>query len=202
MNYLFTIIIIITLAFVYYINAINIPETLKEIIHINLFNGLSLLFILIFVYYYIFFGLKRGLFTTFIIWCLFVTATPIPEAGLLVSVPLKNLLKIDLDVTQMVVSFIALGFIIYAYYNFREDLSTTKSGRFLLRIIDFGSFSIFVTSIIASISMSYLLNELIDYIMYKKEINTNKNTMYVVFFIIPFIMYFVVLRRLTYTFEY
>jgi hypothetical protein len=201
MNYLFTI-IIITLAFVYYINAINISETLKDTIHIHLFNGLSLLFILIFIYYYIFFGLKRGLFTTFIIWCLFVGATPLPEAGLLVSVPLKNLLNIDLDITQMVVSFIALGFIFYSYYNFREDLTTTKSGRFLLRIIDFGSFSIFVTSIIASVSMAYLLNELIDHMMYKKEINTNKNRMYVVFFVVPFIMYFVVLRQLTYKFEY
>lgn len=197
-----TILILLFVGFVYYINQINISNTIKDAIHINIFNGLSAMFILIFIYYYIFFGIKRGLFTTFIIWCLFVGATPLPEAGLLVSVPLKNLLNIDLDITQMVVSFIALGFIFYSYYNFREDLSTTKSGRFLLRIIDFGSFSIFVTSIIASVSMAYLLNELIDHMIYKKEINTNKNKMYVVFFMVPFIMYFVVLRRLTYTFQY
>lgn len=197
-----TILILLFVGFVYYINQINVSNTIKDAIHINIFNGLSALFILIFIYYYIFFGIKRGLFTTFIIWCLFVGATPLPEAGLLVSVPLKNLLNIDLDITQMVVSFIALGFIFYSYYNFREDLSTTKSGRFLLRIIDFGSFSIFVTSIIASVSMAYLLNELIDHMIYKKEINTNKNKMYVVFFMVPFIMYFVVLRRLTYKFQY
>lgn len=197
-----TILILLFVGFVYYINQINVSNTIKDTININIFNGLSVMFILIFIYYYVFFGLKRGLFTTFIIWCLFVGATPLPEAGLLVSVPLKNLLNIDLDITQMVVSFVALGFIFYSYYNFREALTTTKSGRFLLRIIDFGSFSIFVTSIIASVSMAYLLNELIDHIIYKKEINTNKNRMYVVFFMVPFIMYFVVLRRLTYTFEY
>jgi hypothetical protein len=196
MNYLFTIIIIILLAFVYYINEINISETLKDTININLFNGISLLFILIFVYYYIFFGLKRGLFTTFIIWCLFVTATPIPEAGLLVSIPLKNLLKIDLDITQWIVSFIALTFIFYSYYNFRISLSETKSGRFLLKIIDFGSFSIFITSIIASVSLSYLINEIIDSIIYKKEINLKDNIIYLVFFIVPFIMYFISLRQL------
>jgi len=196
MNYLFTIITIILLAFVYYINEINISETLKDTININLFNGLSLLFILIFVYYYIFFGLKRGLFTTFIIWCLFVTATPIPDAGLLVSIPLKNLLKIDLDITQWIVSFIALSFIFYSYYNFRISLSETKSGRFLLKIMDFGSFSIFITSIIASVSLSYLINEIIDSIMYKKEINLKDNIIYLVFFIVPFIMYFISLRQL------
>jgi hypothetical protein len=196
MNYLFTIIIIILLAFVYYINEINISETLKDTININLFNGLSILFILIFVYYYIFFGLKRGLFTTFIIWCLFVTATPIPEAGLLVSIPLKNLLKIDLDITQWIVSFIALSFIFYSYYNFRISLSETKSGRFLLKIIDFGSFSIFITSIIASVSLSYLINEIIDSIIYDKKINVKENIIYLVFFIVPFIMYFISLRQL------
>lgn len=197
-----TILILLFIGFVYYINEINVANTIKDTININIFNGLSALFILIFIYYYVFFGLKRGLFTTFIIWCLFVGATPLPEAGLLVSVPLKNLLNIDLDITQMVVSFVALGFIFYSYYNFREALTTTKSGRFLLQIIDFGSFSIFVTSIFASVSMAYLLNELIDHMIYKKEINTNKNRMYVVFFMVPFIMYFVVLRQLTYTFEY
>lgn len=186
------------LAFIYYINDINISNTIKDTIRIHIFNGLSFLFILIFIYYYIFFGLKRGLFTTFIIWCLFVAATPIPEAGLLVSVPLKNLLKIDLDITQMIVSFIALSFIFYSYYNFRQALTTTKSGRFLLKIIDFGSFSIFVTSIIASVSMAYLLNEMIDNIIYKKEWNTNENMIYLVFFIVPLIIYFISLRQLTY----
>lgn len=194
----FTIIIILVLAFIYYINSINISNTIKDTIHINIFNGLSFLFILIFIYYYIFFGLKRGLFTTFIIWCLFVAATPIPEAGLLVSVPLKNLLQIDLDITQMFVSFIALSFIFYSYYNFRQALTKTESGRFLLNIINFGSFTIFVTSILASVSMSYLLNELIDNIVYKKEWNTTKNSIYLVFFIVPFIIYFIALRQLTY----
>jgi len=196
MNYLFTIIIIILLLFVYYINNINISQTIKDKININIFNGLSLLFILIFIYYYLFFGLKRGLFTTFIIWCLFVTATPIPEAGLLVSVPLKNLLKIDLDITQWIVSIIALSFIFYSYYHFRTYLSESKGGRFLLRIIDFGSFSIFITAIIASVSLAYLINELMDSILLKKEINKKENIFYLFMFIVPFIIYFIVLKQL------
>jgi hypothetical protein len=98
----------------------------------------------------------------------------------------------------MIVSFIALSFIFYSYYNFRQALTITKSGRFLLKIIDFGSFSIFVTSIIASVSMAYLLNEMIDNMIYKKEWNTNENRIYLVFFIVPLIIYFISLRQLTY----
>ena len=163
MKYVFTFTIILLLWFVYYINEINeININIKDKIKLNIFNGLSLLFILIFTYYYIFFGLKRGLFTTFIIWVLFVTSTPIPEVGLLVSVPLKNLLKIKLDNSQLVVSFIILFFIFYIYYHFRNYLSESKTGKIVLRIIDFGSFGIFITSIIVSVSFSYLLNGMID----------------------------------------
>lgn len=195
MNYVFTIIIIALLSFIYYINQIHIVDTVKDAIHMNIFNGISVIFILIFIYYVIFFGLKRGIFSTIIIWCLFVVATPIPEAGLLVSIPLKNLLRIDLDTTQLVVSFLALCFIFHAYYNFRNSLKETKSGKILLKIMDFGSFSIFITSIVASVSMAYLINELIDNIFYKKEIMNTTNLMYLIMFIIPFVIYFYLFKK-------
>lgn len=195
MNYSLTIVIVALLAFIYYINKINIVDSVKDTLQINIFNGISVIFILIFVYYCFFFGLKRGLFSTIIIWCLFVVATPIPEAGLLVSVPLKNLLSIDLDTTQWIVSFLALCFIFYAYYNFRNTLKETKSGKILLKIVDFGSFSIFVTSIVASVSLSYLINELIDNIFYKKDIMNITNSIYLITFIIPFVMYFYLFKK-------
>ena len=44
--------------------------------------------------------------------------------------------------------------------------------------------------------MAYLLNELIDYVIYKKIMNTTKNSIYVVMFVIPFSMYFVAIKRL------
>lgn len=158
----------------------------------DIFDGISILFILIFIYYWIFFGLKRGIFTTIVIWCLFVVAIPIPWAGLLVSIPLKNLLKIDLDKSQIVISFLALCFIFYAYYNFRNTLKKTKSGKVLLKIIDFGSFKIFVISIIASVSISYFINEMINEILYQKEIMNITN---IIYFIIPFVMYLYIFKR-------
>jgi hypothetical protein len=191
-----TIILLVALFFIYYINKLNILNSAKDTINIHIFNGISILFILIFIYYSITIDLKNGLFTTIIIWCFFVIATPITDAALLVSVPLKNIFNIDLYITQWISSFFALVFVFYSYYNFKSFLKSSASGRFLIKVIDTKSFSIFATCIIASISMSYLLNELIDYIIYKKVMNTAKNTFYALMFVIPFTMYFVVINRL------
>ena len=196
MTYIITIILLVAVFFIYYVNKLNIVDSVKDTINIRIFNGLSMLFVVIFIYYSITLDLKNGLFTTFIIWCLFVIATPIADAALLVSVPAKNLFNIDLDITQWISSFVALGFVFYSYYNFKPLLKASTGGRFLIKVIDTKSFSIFATCIIASISMAYLLNELIDYVIYKKEMNTTKNSIYAVMFVIPFTMYFVAIKRL------
>jgi hypothetical protein len=181
-----------------YINQVNVVETLKDKIYLYIFNSLSILFVLIFLYYSFVFGFKRGLFSTFIIWCLFVVATPIPEAGLLVSVPLKNILNIDMGITQILVSFIALGFLIFSYVKFRKYLEQTTQGKFLIRIMDFGSFSIFITSILASVSLSYLINDCIDNLVFKKEMNIWLNSGIFWIFLFFFILYFYFLKNLPY----
>jgi len=181
-----------------YINQVNVVETLKDKIYLYIFNSLSILFVLIFLYYSFVFGFKRGLFSTFIIWCIFVVATPIPEAGLLVSVPLKNILNIDMGITQILVSFIALGFLIFSYVKFRKYLEQTTQGKFLIRIMDFGSFSIFITSILASVSLSYLINDGIDNLVFKKEMNIWLNSGIFWIFLFFFILYFYFLKNLPY----
>ena len=196
MMYVITIILLIAVFFIYYVNKLNIVDSVKDTINIRIFNGLSALFIAIFIYYSITTDLKNGLFTTFIIWCLFVIATPIADAALLISVPTKNLFNVDLDITQWISSFVALGFVFYSYYNFNPLLKASTGGRFLIKVIDTKSYSIFATCIIASISMAYLLNELIDYVIYKKKMNTTKNSIYAVMFVIPFSMYFVAIKKL------
>lgn len=196
MTYIITVILLMAILFIYFVNKSNIVDNLKDTINIQIFNGLSILFVFIFIYYSSSIGLNNGIFTTFIIWCLFVVATPIPEAALLVSVPAKNFFNINLDITQLVVSFIVMVFIFYSYYNNNKLLKASSGGRFLIKIMDTKTYSIFVTSIVASISMAYLLNEAIDYIIYKKTIDKPQNIASLVVFIIFFIMYFVALYRL------
>ena len=196
MTYIITIILLVVVFFIYFINQLNIVKSVKDTINIRIFNGISILFIAIFIYYSITLDLKNGMFTTFIIWCLFVIATPIADAALLVSVPAKNLFNINLDITQWISSFIALAFVFYSYYNYKPFLKSSAGGRFLIKVIDTKLFIIFATCIIASISMAYLLNEMIDYVIYKKVINTAMNTFYAVMFVLAFSMYFVAINKL------
>jgi hypothetical protein len=195
------IIIIILLAFliIYYVNKLNIVNSVKDKINIFIFDILSIIFMGFFIYYSINSNLNNGLFTTFIIWCLFVIATPIPEACLIILVPAKNFLNIDLDITQIFVSFFVLLFVFYSYYNYNVMMKTSSAGRFLIKIIDSKFYSIFITCIISSIVLAYLLNKLIDYIVFKKKINTKLNIVYFIFLIIPFTIYFIKIKELLQT---
>lgn len=196
MNYSLTFIILLTFIFVFYINTINNTNSIKYTIKINLFNGLSFLFFSLFLYYYLYIGIKCSIFTTLVTWCLFVVATPIPEAGLLVSIPVKNVFNIELDKTQIVVSILSLFFLFYSYYHFKNILTKSIGGRFLIKIIHYRAFSIFITSILSSISLSYLLNEGIDHTIYKKSLLIRENLFYIGLFIPSFLYYFIVLRQL------
>lgn len=106
-------------AYIYYVN--NSHLTRKDIIFTNIFNGVSLFFVGLMIYFVVMYGFNKGLYHTLLSWCIFVVATPIPEAGLIISVPLKNLLNIQLDYTQLFVSLFALIYIVYSYITVIMD---------------------------------------------------------------------------------
>ena len=191
-----TISIILLLIIIFYINRINGNDNEHDKLYLYIFNIISLLFTIIFLYFSLSFGFKFGIFNTILIWCLFVVATPIPEAGLLVSVPLKRILGINLDITQWFVSMFAMCFLFYAYYNFKKCLSKTTHGNILLRIIHFGFFGIFISSILGSVTMAYLINEYVDGILYKKDLNYSTNVFIFILFCLSVIYYFYILAKL------
>mgnify|MGYP001239994682 CR=1 FL=1 len=190
MDFKLTFFIIVVFIFIYYVNTIQLIDDLKDTINIYIFNGLSILFVLILIYYSIINGFNKGIYNTFVIWCLFVIATPIPEAGLLVSVPLKKILNIELEKTQIVVSFIAFLFIIYSIKYYKHYLETNKSGKFLLTVFKYAGFSIFISSIIASIALSKIFDIFMNYLLDKEKIINNELIGYFILFIIPFVYYF------------
>ena len=194
-NYTLTFIIILLFIFTYYINSINIVEDVKDIIRIQVFNGLSIIFALLVIYYSIHYGVTRGLFASFITWCVFVTATPIPEAALLISVPLKNVFNINLDITQWVASFFAMGSIVYSYLYYNSLLKKTEGGNFVSKVIDLRVYSIFITSIISSVCIAYLINEMVDFVIYQKELHPYYIKVYTAIGIISFIGYFISFYR-------
>jgi hypothetical protein len=182
-----------------YIYYTNNDDTLnaKDIVITNIFNGISIFFMAILVYFVVMYGFNKGLYHTILTWCIFVIATPIPEAGLIVSVPLKNLLNINLDYTQSAVTCISLIYIIYSYIYLKKYMSESKEGKFIVTIFELFEIKIFIISIFASISISYLLNSLIDYMLYDhKDIFKRHNLMIFIFTMALIIYYFYILKRI------
>jgi hypothetical protein len=181
--------------YIYYVN--NKELNTKEIVITNIFNGISVFFMAVLVYFVVMYGFNKGLYHTVLTWCIFVIATPIPEAGLIVSVPLKNLLNINLDYTQMVVTCLSLVYIIYSYVYLKKNMSESKEGKFIVTIFELFEIKIFIISIFASISISYLLNNFIDYMLYDhKNIFKPHNLMILVFTMALIIYYFYIMKRI------
>ena len=177
----------------------NIYKDIDPILEtkIKIFNTISIFFIILLLYLSILHGFKNGLFKTFIIWCIFVIATPIPEAGLLVSIPLKRMLNIELAISQIMLSIIALFFIFYSYFYFKNYLNKDTYGKFIIKIIEFGEFSIFISSIIASISMSYIIDIFLTHILIKKiNFITYKNLFVLIIFVFSFLYFFYSLNKI------
>ena len=156
--------------FSYYVNDYNNVEEIKDEVRIKIYNGLTSIFILLLVYYSLMYNLSQGLYNTIITWCMFVISTPIPEAGFLISIPLKNFFNIHLDITQWVVSFVSVLVIYYLYYNYKPTLKQSKAGLYALKIITLDLYPIFIYSILSSVSISYLFDEFIDFYLYKSKL--------------------------------
>lgn len=181
---------------IYFINSNKEDDILMKI-KINIFNGITFFFMFLLIFYTTLYGFNKGLYNTFIIWCIFIIATPIPDADLLVSVPMKRILNINLEISEIILSLFSLSFIIYSYYNFKSYLNKVDGGRFIIKIFEFGEFSIFITSILASISLSYLLNDLLTNLFVKeKNIFTLLNLFIFIFFIILVFYYFYMVKKL------
>jgi len=165
------VLIIITIIILsYYVNEYNVVEDIKDELRLKIYNGVTIIFILLLVYYSVVYNLSQGVFNTIITWCMFVISTPIPEAGLLISIPLKNFFNIHLDITQWIVSFVSVLVIYYFYYNYKANLKQSKAGMYALKIIKLNLYPIFIYSILSSVSISYLFDEFIDFYIYKSKI--------------------------------
>ena len=99
--------------------------------HDTIFKCASLASILVMAYTIIYKGLRTGLLLFLFSWCFFVVLTPIPEAAILLTVPLKYLTKIPLERAQVLVSAFATV-IMFFFYTKGSDIvkKTSVSGLF------------------------------------------------------------------------
>jgi len=147
--------------------------------HDTIFKCASLASILVILYTIIYKGLRTGLILFLFSWCFFVVLTPIPEAAILLTVPIKYLTKIPLERAQVLVSAFASA-IMYFFYTKGADIvkKTSVSGLFSY-IMDNRLYHMIILSIASSIMISKFVNDAIDAHTQKDPIfllnDTNQN---------------------------
>ena len=179
-------------------NINNIDNTIKTIDYnfehiknkVKFISLVSIFFIItIFLIYYIIkFGILNGLLKLFISWIFFTIATPTPQTGLLLSLPLKIIYKIPLDISQFIASIVSLIIIFGLHFYSPETLKSEMFGKVLDSVVKNNAYLILVTSTIGSTTLSGLIDNCIDYFS-KKNINYYKVISYLILTIISFVYY-------------
>ena len=196
MNLSYVLTILIFILIVYFINVYKDEIEKKMEIKLYIFDVISIVFILLFVYYGYKRGTKYGFLLSVFIWAFFVCTTPIPEAGLLLSFPLKHFFDIPMDISQIFISIFAL-ILLYLFYNYSFTLlKSITIGRIFNKIIHFNLYSVFAACIIASIAGAFLIDQGIDkFFLFKDNLDINKIIISTLVMIILNIYYFYILHK-------
>lgn len=127
------------------------------------------LFLLLFFIYYN--GYSNGCIKSLFIWAFFVACTPVPEAGLLFSLPLKKYFNISMHISQFIVSLLALFILLYFYKFCFKEIKKYQIGELFINLINFKYYSIIILSIISSTLISDLIDNIINNYLIRETIN-------------------------------
>jgi hypothetical protein len=168
----------------YVLHIVYKEETLLVIPHNDkaqntLFKCASFASILAMAYTIIYKGLRTGLLLFLFSWCFFVVLTPIPEAAILLTVPLKYLMKIPLERGHVIVSALATAIMYFFYTKGSYIVKKTSVSGLFSYIMDNNLYHIIILSIASSIMISKFINDAIDAYTQKDKIfllnDTNQN---------------------------
>jgi len=168
----------------YVLHIVYKEETLLVIPHndkaqTTLFKCASFASILAMMYTIIYKGLRTGLLLFLFSWCFFVVLTPIPEAAILLTVPIKYLTKIPLERGQVIVSALATTIMYFFYTKGSYIVKKTSVSGLFSYIMDNNLYHIIILSIASSIMISKFINDAIDAYTQKDKIfllnDTNQN---------------------------
>lgn len=130
--------------------------------HDTIFKCASFASILAILYTIIYKGLRTGLLLFLFSWCFFVVLTPIPEAAILLTVPVKYLTKIPLERAQVLVSAFATAIMYFFYTKGAYIVKKTSVSGLFSYIMDNRLYHMIILSIASSIMISKFVNDAID----------------------------------------
>ena len=161
----------------------------------TLFKCASFASVMIMAYTIIYKGLKTGLLLFLFSWCYFVVLTPIPEAAIILTVPIKYMTKIPLERAHVLVSAVATAIMFFFYTKGADIVKKTSVSGLFSYIMENRLYHMILLSIASSIMISKFVNDAIDAHTQKDVIfllnDTNKNLS-----ILAFISIFIYLQTI------
>lgn len=130
--------------------------------HDTIFKCITLSSLLIILYIVIYKGLKTGLLLFLFSWSYFTALTPIPEAAILLTTPIKYFTKLPLEKGQVIVSGLATAIMYIFYTKGAHIVKRTHINKLFLYIMDNRLYHMFLLSIASSIMISKFINDAID----------------------------------------
>lgn len=137
----------------------------KKKIYLYLYDVITVVFICVLIFLIMFKGYFYGVIDAIFIWAFFVIATPVPESGLLISLPLKRFFNIKMTYVQILVSIMAIFLTFYLYKCHGSVVKATYIGRLFDEIVKSKYYIIIVLSIASSILGSELIDNYIDMVV-------------------------------------
>ena len=177
-----------------YLSEEELEKNQKNKTYLYIYDVIVILFILLFIFFIFYNGLYKGTIKSLFIWAFFVLCTPVPEAGLLISLPVKRYFNIRMDICQTFVSLLALFMIFYFYYTDKKVINTNFIGKLFNGLVKYNYYIIMILSVISSILTSNLIDNIINYYIFDDNINHLYLKSSIIFIFV--IIYFYLLNQL------
>jgi len=164
--------------------------------------------LLILVGYFLFvaheYGAQDGLLVTFLTWSFFVLSTPIADAGFLIDLPLRLLLRIKMVYSEIVVWLVAILLNVYGIFLQPQIYEKTYLLSIFKKILSepFPFWGIIIISGIGTFLSVYFGDELLNKIKHKDRVFYHKhkhNYRFIVMifvFAITFVLYSYLIKKL------
>jgi hypothetical protein len=169
----------------------SVEDNFEHIKNKTNFFTLFAIFIIIailLIYYIIKFGVIKGIWRIIITWVFFTIATPTPQSGLLLSIPLKLIYKIPMDLTQIIASIVCLIIIFGLHFFAPQVLNIGMFGKVMDSVIKNNAYLVLISSSIGSTTISGLIDKIIDFCSLKK-IQLDKLLSYFILTIVSIVYY-------------
>lgn len=145
-------------------------EKEKKDLYFLIYDFISILFIILVIIFTSYQGYTKGMMYALFIWAFFVISTPIPESGLLITLPLKRFFNLQMVYVQFFVSIFALIIIFYLNWVCYKELKTTLIGQVFNLILENKNYGVFILSILSSLLGTQIIEDFINKILMDKKI--------------------------------